>query len=456
MNGSSMTPFSIESLDEIMDEFDRYQPHIDAARNGGCMRTGPVGAEAQATVSLVRDDYGVLHWQMGDAPPQAGRIGGRREALPDIEGEIVWQREVKNLGRNGVIEKLQHLDLQLLTHGLSLDDPNEPAGAGTLHELNKEDLRMQKVDNVTEQENERLLVLIHGTFSRTSALVDEIQKAPNCGEFWSWAKQNYTRILGFDHPTLSVSPILNAFALERSLSQSKAEVDIICHSRGGLVGRWWLEMLDTAKRRRRRAVLVGCPLTGTSLAAPDRLKRALDHLSNTIEAVGGIASRDLFKIALVGLASIGAWALKVPGDLGAFDALFGMIPGLAAMSRIQNNSELNELMKSKGQGVVEYFGVRSNFQPPEIRAWRFWNVFNRPDPDRRLLNTLADNFVFRDEHDDPLDNDLVVDCDAMDLPGNPIPPQNWLRFGQVSDKVHHTNYFQQPEMLDFVKNRLTP
>jgi hypothetical protein len=44
---------------------------------------------------------------------------------------------------------------------------------------------------------------------------------------------NYDQVLTFDHYTVSRSPVLNALELPRIMAFSTADVDIICHSRGG-------------------------------------------------------------------------------------------------------------------------------------------------------------------------------------------------------------------------------
>src|SRR5208283_5185534 len=103
------------------------------------------------------------------------------------------------------------------------------------------------------------------------------------------AAKHYDQILAFDHPTLSVSPMLNALDLARRLDGSKADIDVVCHSRGGLVTRWWLEAFDRPIGKR-RAVLVGAPLEGTNLAAPPRLRYVLSWFSNLNRVVGAAAS----------------------------------------------------------------------------------------------------------------------------------------------------------------------
>ena len=95
--------------------------------------------------------------------------------------------------------------------------------------------------------------------------------------------------------------------------------------------------------------------------------------------------------------------------------------------------------------------MKSNFEPPEKKIWQFWKAFNRPLD--RFKNALADDFIFRDKDGKPVQNDLVVDCEAM----MGIPPceiKEWYDFG-TSSIVHHTNYFAQPQTVNFIRAKLS-
>ncbi|MEM7218990.1 MAG: CHAT domain-containing protein [Pseudomonadota bacterium] len=81
----------------------------------------------------------------------------------------------------------------------------------------------------------RALVLLHGTFSSTPDSFKDLGGKPNVA--WSALQQKYgaDRILGFDHESLTKSPIDNALDLVKSLPEG-ATLDLVSHSRGGLVG----------------------------------------------------------------------------------------------------------------------------------------------------------------------------------------------------------------------------
>ncbi len=419
-------------LDQATDILREPQPEapVQAPR-----RAGPVTSEGTPTITLVEDEFGILRWRIGEPVPAITTLSGRRMVSPNVEGEVIWENEVQDLGTNTVTGMIQALDRKL--------NPNQG-----LREL--KDGALNKVDVNGISPKGPILVFVHGTFSKTEAFLEELKSIQEGKDYLRWAQSNYAQILAFDHATISTNPFLNAFELARLLNQTKAAVDVVCHSRGGLVTRWWLEMLDRDDRERRRAVVAGSTLRGTSLAAPDRVRKGFEHLSNMVRAVGAVASAIPFTAGISGLMSIAASCVGAVAHIPAIDALFAMVPGLAAMSRIQNNTELADLQAAKGN-AVEYFGVKSNFEPPEVKIWQFWKAFNRPLD--RVKNALADDFIFRDEQGNPLPNDLVVDCEAMDG----IPPcvvKEWCDFG-TSPVVHHTNYFAQPETVRFIRAKLS-
>ena len=79
----------------------------------------------------------------------------------------------------------------------------------------------------------RYLVFIHGTASSTLGSFGDL---PRVSGLWSRLRAAYGgNILAFEHRTLSESPIENALQLVRALPRG-ARVDLVTHSRGGMVG----------------------------------------------------------------------------------------------------------------------------------------------------------------------------------------------------------------------------
>lgn len=78
-----------------------------------------------------------------------------------------------------------------------------------------------------------ILVFVHGTASSTMGSFGHLRKDDR--DLWDELSRKYgDRIYGFEHRTLSESPIENAIALVDSLPKG-AHVSLVSHSRGGLV-----------------------------------------------------------------------------------------------------------------------------------------------------------------------------------------------------------------------------
>jgi hypothetical protein len=263
--------------------------------------------------------------------------------------------------------------------------------------------------------------------------------------FLDWARSAYDQILAFDHPTLSVSPILNAHALRGALAASRASIDVIAHSRGGLVARWWAEAFDPSPKVPRRVVFVASPLGGTGLAAPPNLRASLSLLASYARALGVASAMLPFTTAVAGLFQIFASIASLTSRTPVIDAALSMVPGLLAMSRVSNNHELQTLRTLAPEVRGRYFAVQADFES-QRPGWRFWEAFRRPGT--RVANALADH-VF----DGP--NDLVVDTASMaDISdGLALPAGQVLDFG-TTDRVHHLTYLEQKETLAFIRRTL--
>jgi hypothetical protein len=230
------------------------------------------------------------------------------------------------------------------------------------------------------------------------------------------------------------------------MAGSSGQIDVIAHSRGGLVVRWWLEAFGSSLMMKPdtnvRAVLAGSPLRGTSLAAPDKIQNAMSLLSN----VGTFAEKTL---TLVGAANPFLWVagkiieviVSVTGALAKtpfVDALAALIPGLAGQSAVDNNHELDRLRIGPAAISPSYYAITSNFET-ENPTWRFWRNFRKD----RAADVLS-GIVF------PSENDLVVDTISMTDFGVPkLELTGKHEFG-TSDTVWHCNYFRQPATIDYL------
>lgn len=394
-----------------------------------------------AQVMLLKDSRGVLRWDYR-APATQERSGGApglrrssgmarsryRGSTP--VGSVIASAEVAEIGPNEITSALQRLDARLTPHpGLRLW--NGTAFARTA------------VAQKALGDCKRLLLLVHGTFSSGEMYAEQLDAA-----FLTAASQRYSHVVAFDHPTLSVSPMLNALDLEHALLEAglplETPVDVVCHSRGGLVVGWWVRATHF---RVEHLVAVGAPLRGTSLASPYRIRYLLDYLANLSRLLSdGLQGAAAFPSFASGfLAGAGGLMGILGGFSGALAALpladagIALVPGLHGQSRVSNNAELDRLWVGtrppNHQPPPVCYVVSSDFEVLKEAAW--WNIVAQL---KQLPWVAADGLTDRLF---PGTNDLVVDTDSM---SGELPVAERLQF-QGQDAVHHCAYFRHPKTI---------
>ncbi len=420
------------SLDEAVARLGLGDPEPGAAASPAMRRRRGYDARREgglATLALVRED-GLVRW-IYEPPARAGVRRTRRATLPAVGAEQVHAFSFRELPPNELLAALDALDARLTPQpGLRRlrNGAFEPAGAAKI--------------------TGRALLLVHGTFSKSEMYLDELAATPEGRDFLAHALKAYDAVLAFEHPTLSVSPWINALDLEAATAHVSATLDVIAHSRGGLVTAWWLR---NGPRKVGSVVLVGSPLAGTSLASPAHLRQALDMLANTFRALelAGAAASTVMPMmgAVAGIAKIVGGAMRLGARMPLADAGVAIVPGLAAQSRVGNNAELLRLADAAWGSSPDIHAVISNFEPAPSGApfWQFWKHFRGLGG--ALLDSGADA-IFKGP------NDLVVDTDAMTfLRHARIPASRVLDFG-TNGTVHHCNYFRQPRTLAFLRRVL--
>lgn len=395
----------INDLNDTVDE-------LEGETNGESVRRRTRGGTSALTMKVYERD-GVL--LVDD--------GSRR-----VRGEKPWTRQLSRLETAQVGDWLYKLDKKLT--------PNQ--GLRRFH-----DGELSPVEG--PQGDGRVLLLVHGTFSNSDNMMQSISRNTGGSEFLGWATERYSQILTFDHPTLQVNPLLNALELARHFDGYQSPVDVICHSRGGLVVRWWLDALDRSDPTTRRGVFVGSPLAGTSLASPPRLRGSLSLITNIAAALGHVSAAIPFTVVAAGVFKVVASVTKIAAKTPAIDAAVALVPGLIAQSRVGNNQELLSARRREISRSDRYFAVQSNFES-SAEGWKFWRYFR--DIGSRAKDIAAD-VVFQGQ------NDLVVDTNSMTELSDDLslPDDHVFGFG-TSETVHHTNYFDQPETLAFIRSKL--
>lgn len=262
--------------------------------------------------------------------------------------------------------------------------------------------------------------------------------AKHDSSFLRWALEHYSgNVITFDYPTLSQQAIASAMSLHRQIkAHVRAPVDVISHSQGGLVTRFWLEGFDPERLQETRAVFVAGALGGTSLAAPTALRRALQGLANFAWVLGkgsGLLGTTLPLFGVVsGMFALLEKSVKLVSGTPVLDAGIAMVPGLSGMPQVATNAELRELQAAVTSVPEGYFAVTGDFEPTES-GWQFW---------KRIISRTQDSasdLLFR------APNDMVVDTASMThlADGRSIPNERVHHFRAGESHVHHNNYFEQ-------------
>lgn len=264
------------------------------------------------------------------------------------------------------------------------------------------------------------LLFVHGTFSTARAAFGDLPPATLA----TLAARYGGRLFAFEHPSVSQHPRDN---LRWFFSQIPAnvslDVDIVCHSRGGLVSRGLAGCAaryggDPQRFHVRRLVLAGVPNQGTPLANPDHMVDFIDRMTSALNHLPENGVTDV----LEGILTV----VKVIGHAGlaGLDGLASMRPG---------NDFLTEL-DGPATPACALFGIGADFEPAGSGLGA-------------AFCTAADSLV--DRIFDQAPNDLVVPGAGMRAwNGNPqISDPCYLDFS-ASRGVMHTSYFLQPETSD--------
>ncbi|AOZ01603.1 hypothetical protein BKK81_19620 [Cupriavidus sp. USMAHM13] len=245
-------------------------------------------------------------------------------------------------------------------------------------------------------------------------------------------------VFAYDHWTISKTPLENARELlSRIPTDADWAVDIVCHSRGGLIVRSLLanpgdatldseELNEIASDRTGRissvgkVIFVAAANQGSPLADPDKIKDFLN-----IAALIATRSPCFALGVVIGLArALVAAAFDLPS-----------IRQLATTSDlVKDLNDIGTLMSADG-----VFGVRADFDCSK--------------------SVLLETGVLLDRLLMAVDNDLVVPYDGVASPHPAIESTSILAFGTPTEKqgkVWHTQFFDQPETHAFLCKQLIP
>lgn len=405
------------------------------------LRVPDVGVEfGQVVLSI--DEAGALHWHFpldNNLSVQPSTIrGANGSKVFHIPREIATPPSKAITGNRGLVSVIGRKILKVLVYPIA----DAVLGPLTLAAISKwesqkrpynirrflpNDRALLSADDWSRLAKGRSLLFVHGTFSSSQSGFGDLP-ALTLAEL---AKRYENRLFAFDHPTLSVSPEDNVqWFFSQIPAGTSLDVDIICHSRGGLVSRCMgvnAHSTNSPQFSLRRLVLAGVPNQGTLLAHPDHMVEFLDRMTTALNVFPGNFVTEILEAILT--------VVKVIGHAGltSLEGLAAMKPGTPLLAKLDRSSISEK---------CTIYGVGGDFEPIGAGLGAAFGT------------TVADAFVDRVFGKDP--NDLVVPTDGMRRWNNAIqiPDDRFLSFTK-DQGVMHTRYFVQPETSAGLLNWLT-
>lgn len=406
-----------------------------------------LGAETGQAV-LACDESGVLTWHLPEAGPGGGagvRGSGptRRFLIPAtaISAPTLPPGESRSLiGAVGrkllkvLVYPVTDPILGVLSDSFAerWESRNRPYG---IRSMSPGDFRVKGAGTLQAADWTRLaagraLLMVHGTFSTAHGAFAALPDAT----FTELHSRYGGRVLGFNHFTLAHDPRQNVeWLLSQLPPDVRLDVDVVCHSRGGLVSRTLAEQpsvfgLDSGRVRVRRVVFVGVPNRGTSLADPEHMVKLLDRLTSALNLFPTGVITEVLEAIITAVKLVGHGALKG-------------LEGLASMR--PDGRFLAALNVGKPTGV-EYYGIAADYEP-------------RADGLKALVaGKVADTVIDRVFQQVP--NDLVVpEPGVYSKNGSgafPIPAERLLRLPS-GEGVIHTTMFGHPQTSAMLARWLT-
>ena len=308
---------------------------VDGARAGREGEAAELAGVAPDTVLELELQGGMPWWttaaDLAEMLAEAAASPDRADAPPLAEGSLVIPAALPfggpERGLGGLLLRvLRRYDVDLASGAAAkvverLENSLQP-GPGLYLCPSPKDLRTPVTSPTELPGGGPLLVLLHGTASSTAGSFGGLVEKERLPQWQRLHGRDHFdgRIFAFEHRTLSQSPAENALELARLLPPG-AEVHLVSHSRGGLVGELLcrggfvagrppfsdgeIDMFDAATHRRDREALaelgrvlaakrlriprfvrVACPARGTLLASK-KLDRYLSLMLNALGLVVG-------------------------------------------------------------------------------------------------------------------------------------------------------------------------
>jgi hypothetical protein len=260
----------------------------------------------------------------------------------------------------------------------------------------------------------RALLFIHGTFSTAHGAFARMPDAT----FAALHQRYGGRMFAFNHYTMSHDPRRNVEWLLRQLPpRHTLEIDVVCHSRGGLVARVLAERpsvfgLDISRVAVRRVVFAAVPNHGTPLAHPDHMVTMVDRLTTALNLFPGGPVSETLEALITAVKVIGHGALK----------------GLDGLAAMRPDGDFLRTLNRGAPAGDGYHAIAADYEPV--------------DQGLRALLTGSVTDAVMDRVFEQVANDLVVPEPGVYEPNGsgafPIPPARLVKVPPEAGIVHTT------------------
>jgi pimeloyl-ACP methyl ester carboxylesterase len=276
--------------------------------------------------------------------------------------------------------------------------------------------------------NGRALLLLHGTFSTGQDAFDGLIKSPVMAQL----EQHYQgRIFAFNHPSLHHTPTENVAQFLQMLPPevNKLDLDLVTHSRGGLVGRELSERLPAVGKdiRVNRAIFVAGPHNGTILTDRNHWTKLIDAYTNLLTSLPDTP------VAIAMEAIIALVKIVGGGTVHNLPGLQAMLPG----------GDWIKGLNAAPKSAATYYAMAAQYMPSDDKLLMQLGK-------RALMMAL--NKVFGEN------SDMVVPTkgcyEGQFAAGFPIPADKHVLY-PPTEGIHHINFFQQEKVNEQLRVWLT-
>ncbi|MEA2488829.1 MAG: hypothetical protein QOH21_621 [Acidobacteriota bacterium] len=413
----------------------------------------PAPGPGRGQIVMASNEAGAIHWILPEPESEHAAVANNRDSGPRrrfrIPREIV-QAPLDGQSSRGLLTWARRKILKVLVYPLTdpivgafadhyarqWEEANRPYGVRwfTPQDYDQPHGRALTAADWKTLAGGRTLLFVHGTFSTAHSGFAGIDRA----KMQELSDRYDGRMIAFNHFTLSDAPDRNVARLLEAMPPGLRlpDVDIICHSRGGLVARTLAEnptAFDIATERIdvKRIVFVAVPNNGTLLANPTHMVQMIDRLTTILNVIPTNFVTEFLEGMITAVKVIGHGGLKA-------------LDGLAAMNPDTHvNQFLRKLNSTGTKGAVRYFAMTSDYEPVDA-ALRSVTWMRRAD-------AVIDR-VFEDAA-----NDLVVPTlGVYDTNGSayfPLGTDVLLPFDRKAGVIH-TAFFQEKEAQNAILNWL--